>query len=553
MNVTEYILLFGWIFVLLWVPIVIATNRKTHPGALFVLFGAEMWERFSYYGMRALLTLYMVRVLFVELGPAADSRALGIYGSYTSMVYLFPVIGGLVADRIWGFRRAIVTGGVIMMLGHFALALEGLFFEGNMMLFTGSLALIIVGNGYFKPNISSYLGTFYTTDDPRKDGAYTIFYMGVNIGAFLSSLTCGYLGESVGWHYGFGAAGVGMGLGLIVFSTVGKRFLGDTGHAPDTKWASTPRFGPLSPSAATWLGTALTIVVCALLLDLDQLMSTLLLAISFAIVAYLIFEAVRMRAKGDTPVESDAKAAGADVAVAESGVTNRQQGDRLLVVVVLFFFHAVFWALFEQAGGSLTLFTDRNVDRHAFGGEIPASVFQSLNPLYIMLLAPLFSWMWVKLRKAGLEPSTPMKFVLGLAQLALGFGVIVLGAKLFADDQGLVPVLFLFGLYLLHTTGELSLSPVGLSMISKLSPPKIVGFVMGAWFLSIALANKMAGIIGKLTATEHGGEAGPISPLDSLSTYTDAYTVWGIWVILGAAAVLLALVPLLRKWMHGIH
>jgi len=284
MNITEYILLFGWIFVLIWVPVVIATNRKTHPGALFVLFGAEMWERFSYYGMRALLTLYMVKVLFVDMGAAADARALGIYGSYTSMVYLFPVVGGLIADRVFGFRKAILVGGIIMMLGHFALALEGMLFEGNMALFAGSLALIIIGNGYFKPNISSYLGTFYTTDDPRKDGAYTIFYMGVNIGAFLSSLTCGYVGENIGWHYGFGLAGIGMGLGLIVFWTVGKKVFGSSGLEPDPVAARRPALGPLSPNVLVWGGTLLMLPICAALLSLDQLMSTLLLIIALGIV-----------------------------------------------------------------------------------------------------------------------------------------------------------------------------------------------------------------------------------------------------------------------------
>ena len=552
MSVTEYLLLFGWIFVLIWVPVVIATNRKTHPGALFVLFGAEMWERFSYYGMRALLTLYMVKVLFADMGTAADARALGIYGSYTSMVYLFPVIGGLIADRVFGFRKAVLVGGIIMMLGHFSLAIEGMVFEGNLTLFAASLALIIIGNGYFKPNISSYLGTFYTPDDPRKDGAYTIFYMGVNIGAFLSSLTCGYVGENIGWHYGFGLAGIGMGLGLIVFWTVGKRVFGNTGLEPDAAAARRAKFGPLSPNSLVWLGTALMIPICAALLQLDQLMSTLLLVISLVIIAYLVYEAMRLRGKGDTAIPAAKETASVGAAVADAPtLTHRQQGDRLLVVIVLFFFHAVFWALFEQAGGSLTLFTDRNVDRNLLGGEIPASVFQSLNPLYIMLLAPVFSWMWIRLRGAGAEPSTPMKFVLGLAQLGLGFAIIVLGARMFADENGLVPVIFLFGLYLFHTTGELSLSPVGLSMISKLSPGKIVGFVMGAWFLSIALANKLAGWIGKLTATE-GGEA-LLSPADSLGVYVETYTTWGIFVVLGAAAVLLLLVPILRKWMHGIH
>jgi POT family proton-dependent oligopeptide transporter len=254
----------------------------------------------------------------------------------------------------------------------------------------------------------------------------------------------------------------------------------------------------------------------------------MLLVISLGIIGYLIYE----------------------------GVSNpdKKEGQRLLVVVVLFFFHAIFWALFEQAGGSITLFTDRNVDRFAFGEEIPASIFQSLNPLYIMLLAPLFSWIWLRLSKAKAEPSTPMKFVLGLFQLGLGFAVIVAGAKLFASEEGMVPVIFLFVMYLLHTTGELSLSPVGLSMITKLSPAKIVGFVMGAWFLSIALANKIAGEIGKLTAVGHGGGSEDLGgPLETLAIYSNTYLVWGVYVVLGAAAVLFLLVPTLRKWMHGIH
>ena len=529
MDITLVILIVGWIFVALWVPFVIALNRKTHPTALFILFGAEMWERFSYYGMRALLTLYMVKVLFVEMNAtAADARALGIYGSYTSMVYLFPVIGGLIADRVFGFRKAVLFGGILMMLGHFALALEGMLFEGSLPLFFGSLALIIIGNSYFKPNISSFLGTFYEANDPRKDGAFSIFYMGVNIGAFLATLTCGYVGENISWHYGFGLAGIGMGLGLLVFWLMGPKTFGDKGLEPDPEDARKPILGPLSKNSLIFIGTLLFIPICASLLNLDKLMSTLLLFISFGIIGYLVYEGVRN--------------------------PDKKEGQRLLVVVVLFFFHAIFWALFEQAGGSITLFTDRNVDRFAFGEEIPASIFQSLNPLYIMLLAPLFSWIWLRLSKAEAEPSTPMKFVLGLLQLGLGFAVIVAGAKLFASDDGMVPVVFLFVMYLLHTTGELSLSPVGLSMITKLSPAKIVGFVMGAWFLSIALANKIAGEIGKLTAVGHGADADELgSPIETLATYSDTYLVWGVYVVLGAAVVLLLLVPTLRKWMHGIH
>ncbi len=526
MDITQWILLIGWLFVLAWVPFVFYSNRKTHPKALFILFGAEMWERFSYYGMRALLTLYMTQVLFQELGQnEADTRALGIYGSYTSMVYLLPVIGGLIADQIFGFRKAILFGGILMMIGHFTLALEGMMFEGNLMLFFMSLALIIVGNGYFKPNISSFLGKFYDANDPRKDGAFTIFYMGVNIGAFLATLTCGYVGERISWHYGFGLAGFGMGLGLLVFWLLGPKYFEGKGLEPDPEAVRKPFFAGLSKNTLVFAGTLLSIPLCASLLNLSDLMSTVLLVISAVIIGYLIF----------------------------LGVTSedKKEGQRLLVVVVLFFFHAIFWALFEQAGGSLTLFTLRNVDRNLFGAEIPASIFQSLNPFYIMILAPLFSWIWITLNKRKMEPSTPMKFVLGLTQLGLGFLVIVLGAKLFANNEGLVSVLFLFVMYLLHTTGELSLSPVGLSMITKLSPDKIVGFVMGAWFLSIALANKIAGEIGKLTAAEDLGDSA--TALETLQVYSDTYLTWGVYVVLGAAAVLLLLVPTLRKWMHGIH
>lgn len=524
MDITLIILIIGWLFTAIWVPTVIASKRKHHPRALFILFFAELWERFSYYGMRALLTLYMVNVLFDTLGQAeADTRALGIYGSYTAMVYLSPVIGGLVADRIFGFRKAILFGGILMMLGHFSLALEGMLFPGSMVLFFLSLGLIITGNGYFKPNISSFLGMFYDKNDPRKDGAFTMFYMGVNIGSFLATLTCGYIGQTINWHYGFGLAGIGMGIGVLVF-WLNQHIFGDKGYEPNPEDAARPMALGLSKNMLVIIGTILFVPFCAALLNLTNIVSTLLLVASFLILGYFVY----------------------------SAVTNpdKVEGQRLLVVVVLFVFHAVFWALFEQAGGSLTLFTDRNVDRVIMGTELPASIFQSFNPFYIMVLAPLFSWMWVRLNQNGYEPSTPMKFVLGLAQLGFGFLIIVLGARFFAAD-GYVPLIFLALMYFFHTTGELSLSPVGLSMITKLSPEKIVGFVMGAWFLSIALANKMAGLIGTLTASDDLKEGA--SALDTLGIYSQTYLTWGVYIVLGAAAILFLLVPQLRKWMHGIH
>lgn len=526
MDITLWLMIVGWIFVLLWVPFIIYTNKKTHPKALFVLFFAEMWERFSYYGMRALLVLYMTKVLFIDLAQnIAETKAYGIYGSYTAMVYLFPVIGGLVADRFMGFRKTIIWGGFLMALGHFTLALQGIEgLEGSLFLFFGALSMIIVGNAFFKPNISSFLGTFYEMDDPRKDGAFSIFYMGVNIGSFLATLTCGYVGQQINWHYGFGIAGIGMVLGLIIFWIFSKGF-GDKGLAPAEVLEGKRKILGSKPDIPIMIMSLIAIPICASILDLDELMSTLLLIISILIIGYLIYYAVTTK--------------------------ERVEGQRLLVVVVLFFFHAIFWALFEQAGGSLTLFADKNVDRFIGNTEIPASIFQSLNPLFIMLLAPLFSYIWIKLRKAGKEPSTPMKFVLGLVQLALGFAVIVLGARFFADDKGLISIVFLAVMYLLHTTGELSLSPVGLSMVTKLSPVKIVGFVMGAWFLSISLGNKIAGFIGKLTTSEEIDANTPANV--TLGVYSDTYLIWGVGVVMGAAVILLVLVPLLRKWMNGIH
>lgn len=529
-DFAKWVMIIGWIFVLIWIPFIIYTNKKVHPKALFILFFAEMWERFSYYGMRTLLTLYMVKVLFVELGEAAaDKRALGIYGSYTAMVYLFPVVGGLIADRIFGFKKAIVFGGILMMLGHFALALEGMFFPGHLFLFFLSLSLIIIGNGLFKPNISSFLGEFYGANDPRKDGGFTIFYMGVNIGAFLSILTCGYVGENIDWHYGFGLAGIGMFLGLVVFMVLGPGAFGDKGGEPKAvKSASGTSMSLKTQQLLTIVATIAIVPLSALLLDLSDVMTWVLLIISVGILGVLVTQALTME--------------------------DKKAGKRLLVIAVLFVFHAVFWALFEQAGGSITLFTDRHVDREIFGSEIPASMFQFFNSLFIILLAPLFSVIWKKLNEKEKEPSTPMKFVLGLTFLALGFLVVVLGAELFAV-AGIMPVIFIILMYLLHTIGELSLSPVGLSMITKLSPKKIMGFVMGAWFLSIALANKMAGLIGELTTIDvpDAAEQVKMTHAESMSVYLATYQTWGVAVVLGFALVLFFLVPTLRKWMGGIN
>lgn len=521
-------LIIGWIFVLIWVPIVVMTQKKTHPKALFTLFFAELWERFSFYGMRALLTLYMTQRLFDQMEQGeADARALGIYGAFNALLYGAPVVGGLLADRLLGFRRSVIIGGLFMAIGQFVLSgtigQEWPFFIG--------LALIIIGNGYFKPNISSFLGTFYEQDDARKDGAFTIFYMGINIGAFLSPLTCGYLGARHGWSYGFLAAGIGICLGVFVFWR-NMRVYGEKGGPPEPEKLKGPAFMGMSRQTVVLLCTLLTVPLFAGLLDHEKVVDWILVVAGILIIGFLIVDSLRSE--------------------------DKEQGQRQLVVVVLFFFHMIFWALFEQAGGSLTLLTERNVSRYG----IPTAQFQALNPFYIMILAPVFSWIWIKLRSKKKEPRTPMKFVLGLVQMALGYWMIVIGAQ-FADG-GMVPLLFLCLMYLFHTTGELSLSPVGLSVVTKLSTPKAVGFVMGAWFLSIAFAHKIAGELGKLTTADSAGDTigadGQEIAVDSaealtasLQGYTDVYMTWGVYVVLGSAAVLLLLSPILKRWMHGIH
>ena len=474
-------LIFGTAFVLIWIPIVILTQRKTHPSALFTLFFAEMWERFSFYGMRALLTLYMTKVLFEQMEQGeADATAYGIYGAFNALLYGAPVLGGMVADKLLGFRTTIILGGVFMALGQFTLAAT----IGQSLPFYLGLALIVVGNGFFKPNISSFLGAFYEKDDPRKDGAFSIFYMGINIGAFLAPLWCGYLGEVVGWEYGFLAAGLGILAGIAWFWLDMRKFA-DKGTAPDPEALTKPLALGLRPLPFVLLMSVVAVPVLALLLNYELVVDLVLVVAGVGILGFLV----------TTSTKSE----------------DQVQGQRLLVVVVLFFFHMIFWTLFEQAGGSMTIFTERHVERYG----IPTSQFQSLNPLYIMLLAPVFSWIWIKLRDKKKEPRTPTKFTLGLVQVAIGYLVIVWGATSFTSlgvvspEEGgresvqlMVPLMFLAVMYLLHTTGELSLSPVGLSVVTKLSPTRTVGFVMGTWFLSIAFAHKVAGELGKLTAAK---------------------------------------------------
>lgn len=479
-----------------------------HPRGLFVLFFAEMWERFSYYGMRALLIFYLVQHWLFS-----DSEASVIYGAYTALVYITPVIGGYLADRYLGQRKAVLYGAVLLTFGHFLMAFEGDGGQGDAALniFWLALAFIIVGSGFLKANISVIVGQLYPRTDPRRDPAYTIFYMGINLGAALGSLIAGYLGQTYGWAYGFGAAGFGMLLGLVVF-VWGKPYLLGRGESPDPVRLRQPVAGLRLEWLLYVLGIAAVGIVWVLI-QYQQLVGFLLGGAGAILVTYVLYTAVAKLAPHDR--------------------------DRIFAAIYLIFGSILFWALFEQAGSSLNLFTDRHVDR----GGIPASMFQSVNAIYIVLLGPVFASLWIWLARRGWEPSSPAKFALGVIQLGLGFLVLVAGANA-AGMGNLTPVLFIFLIYLLHTTGELCLSPVGLSAMNRLAPAHMASLIMGTWFFASATGNFAAGLIASATGAEgaEGAEAGKEVVLGVYSTVG--------WTAIGVGVAMLVVAPLIRRLMH---
>ncbi|MET0251414.1 MAG: peptide MFS transporter [Novosphingobium sp.] len=468
-----------------------------HPRGLFVLFYAEMWERFSYYGMRALLVLYLVKHWLFS-----DGKANLIYGAYGSLVYITPVLGGWLADRYLGQRKAVLFGGVMLAIGHGLMAVEGDGGQGDPMMgvFWLALAFIIVGSGFLKANISVIVGQLYRMTDTRRDAAYTIFYMGVNVGAALGTILVGYLGETIGWAYGFGLAGIGMVAGLIIF-VIGRPALAGRGEAP----APLPRGREFALYA---IGVAAVAVVW-LLIQYQGVIQSLLIAAGVAMLGYTLYEAFKLP---------------------------KQPRERMFAMLFLIALNPIFWGLFEQAGGSLNLYTDRFVDR----AGVPTSLFQSINPIYIVLLAPLFAWLWQTLGRRGLEPSAPAKFGLALTQVGLSFLVFVWGARS-VGLEAMTPVIFVFLIYLLQTTGELCLSPVGLSAMARLAPLHLASFIMGAWFYMTAVGNFVAGKIGEAT----GGEGGEMSKELTLAIYSKIG-----WITIAISVVVLALSPIVRRWMH---
>jgi proton-dependent oligopeptide transporter, POT family len=485
-----------------------------HPKGLYVCFGAEMFERLCYYGMRGLLILYLTKALFM-----GDEKAIGIYGAYTALVYAAPVWGGKLADTVLGYRRAVIFGGIVMAIGEFMI-LGGTEF----WLFLG-MSAIIIGNGYFKANISTIVGKLYKDGDPMRDSGFTIFYMGINIGALLATVAIAPIGETYGFHWGFGLAGVGMLLGVAIFIK-GQGKLQGEGEPPSPevlrKWG-----------IPVYVGSLLAIPLLYALINYGQdiviLSKDLLFWILIGLLLFTVFNLLRAGFSGD-----------------------HKQRDRIIVLMILMTFNVVFWACFEQAGSSLTLFADRNVDRNVFDiYEMPASQTQFFNPAFIIIFGSIFSVMWVRLAKIGKNPNIPMKFGLGIIQLGVGYLLLKVGAGM-AGEEAMVPLLILGLMYLLHTTGELFLSPIGLSMVTKLAPKNMTGSAMGAWFLSFAFSMYLAAALAKLTGSEGGETAVAVTPAEGLAQYVDIYSSMGL-VTVGIGVLLVLLSKPLNKMMHGVE
>ena len=562
-------------------------NEKTimgHPRGLVILFLTEMWERFSYYGMRGLLVVYLTQHFLFS-----DERSSLLYGAYTALVYVMTIIGGSLADRYLGARKAVTFGAILLTLGHFGMTFEGsgskqlldyndtqyqitldarggdakqmiisdagtsyvTFTETDMLIkepeavglpaviprdqFTMSveteegyltmlylsLALLIAGVGFLKANISTIVGSLYGFGDSRRDSGFTIFYMGINMGAFLASIFCGYLGIVHGWKYGFGLAGIGMLIGLVVFLSC-QSWLEGKAEPPSVKKLKEKVFLFINVEWMCYLVGLAIIAVSMLLVMNEELVGGILGPIGiFMLVGMVSYSMIKLQ--GD-------------------------ERSRMLAAIYFILAQIPFWALFEQAGSSLNLLTARLVDRAIFGWSVPGPVFQSLNAGYIFLFAPLVAWLWIWLAKRNLNPSTPVKFAMGVAMAGLGFLALVAGMQ-GSGDVGLTPVIFIFLIYWIHTMGELMVSPVGLSAVTKLAPARIVGMTMGAWFLYSGLSNFLAGVIARTTGAETiGGQMTNVAA--AKAGYIEVYTQVG-FIALGISVLMLLVSPVITRMMHG--
>lgn len=495
-----------------------------HPAGIYICFLTEMWERFSYYGMRALLILYLTKYhLF------SGEKASMIYGAFVGLVYMLPIIGGYLSDRYLGSRKSVTYGAILLVAGHSLMAYHGsaAYMDGDVVvrddeainIFFLALALIITGVGFLKANITTVVGALYGPKDPRRDSGFTIFYLGLNLGALVSMLLVGYVGETYGWNYGFSIAGIGMFFGLLVFLW-GQKLL--DGHAepsnPDIL-KEKAIFG-ISKEMAIYLGGIGMVLASWILMQYQEAVGVLL-GTSGAVMIAIIVSYGYLKC-------------------------TRIERDRLIVALVLIVFQSVFYALFEQQAASLTLLADQQFDRMIFGWEVKASQVQTMNTLFVCLLAPVMAWIWLALGKRNLEPSIPLKFA--MAMLIIGAGYIIFAKGLAIDNANGKNFLWLVFIYFSLSWAELFIIPVGLSMITKISVARIVGMMMGTWFLFMAVGNYMAGWISSLMGVEgHGVSA----ELDMAATM-DVYTTIGM-VSVGVGLFIIVLSPFLKKGMHGIR
>ncbi|HVZ93843.1 MAG TPA: peptide MFS transporter [Phycisphaerales bacterium] len=515
-----------------------------HPRGLFLLFFVEMWERFSYYGMRALLVLYLIENAARDhqtndgiINPGRgweEGSANALYGVYTGLAYLLPVAGGFIADKLLGTHRSMVLGGVLIALGHISLAISGIGEMAHnalgMSVFIFGLATIIIGTGYFKPCVSTMVGQLYRPGDPKRDGGFSIFYMGINLGAFLCALVCGTLGQKLGWHWGFGSAAVGMIAGLVMYFIGRPLFLKNIGDPP----AGKPNY--LLPLLLVSLGLS---ALVGWLYHTGTIAST-----STAIGDFIKYTGVLV------PIVLSALILGAIIWF----IAIQKRGDRGPTATIFIFmtFNIFFWIAFEQAGSTLNVFADKSTELPyvpGWGDKMPSTWFQSFNAAFIILLAPIFTWLWGALGRHN--PSQPVKIALGLLLVGLGYIPMVFAAKLNADNGVLVSMMWLTSLYFIHTLGELCLSPTGLSYVTKAAPAKYVSLLMGIWFISSFVANLGGGLIASQVQKVESGEIKmPWAGIIHFGGRADYFMLFVVLSI-GAGLIILGLSPFLKKLMRN--
>jgi POT family proton-dependent oligopeptide transporter len=498
---------------------------REHPPGLFIAAATEMWERFSYYGMRALLVFYLTEHFLYS-----DDQSYLIYGGYTAMVYLAPILGGAVADRWLGARKAVTLGAILLVLGHFGLAFEGpravagvvdgapgvVRSEPFVSWFFLCLSLIVLGVGFLKTNISAVVGALYARNDPRRDSGFTVFYLCYNLGGAIAPILCGYLGQTYGWRYGFGLAGVGMLGGLLVFRR-GQRYLEGHAEPPDPAALAKPIWLGIKREWWVYLGSVLLLAPVWILLHRPPLVGNLLTAAGILTSLWILRYSFTK--------------------------CDREERRRLLACAALTAFTIGFWAFYEQMGSSLALFSDRLVDRTVFGHEIKAASLQSLPSVFVVMLAPGFSALWLALARQGREPSTAIKFSAAIAFIALAFGVLALGTSI-TSPTAKVPLFWFVANFFILVVGELCLAPVGISMVTKLSPKRIVGVMMGVFFLAYSASSYLAGLIARLTSVPPSGDS--FDPILARATYVRVYTELAL-LALGVMALLLVLAPALSR------